>query len=63
MNLIVAGLFIAASALLIRWLDGMCRRAPLVELTRHPGTEAAIRNYEARRDALGHGARLKERSA
>lgn len=56
MNFLAAGLFLIASGLLMRWLDRVCSRAPMHELMRYPGTDAAIANYERRRDALGLGA-------
>ena len=52
----LAGLCLAASALIVRLLDRWCRPVPLIELMRFPGNEAARVAYETRRDALGHGA-------
>jgi hypothetical protein len=52
-GLMQAGLFLAAAALLVRWLDRVCRRAPLIELTRFPGNDEALRSYQRRMDAAG----------
>jgi hypothetical protein len=53
MSLIVAGLSLAGSALIVRGLDRMCRRARLIELSRYPGHEQDKKNYEARLKAAG----------
>lgn len=53
MNFLAAGLFLIASGLLMRWLDRVCRRAPLIELMRFPGNDRAAKNYDARLKAAG----------
>lgn len=52
----LAGLCLAASALIVRLLASWCRPVPLIELMRHTTNDAARVAYETRRDALGHGA-------
>jgi hypothetical protein len=51
--LLQAGLFLAAAALLVRWLDRVCSRAPMHQLMRFPGNDEALRSYQRRMDAAG----------
>lgn len=58
--MIVAAFCLLGSALCIAFLRWLCRPPTFRELMRFPGNEEAARLYEQRRDAFGHGARLKE---
>lgn len=53
-------LVLIAIAVLTRFLWKLGDKTPYYELMRYPGADKAISNYEARRDALGYGARVKQ---
>lgn len=52
-------LVLLAIAVLTRALWKLGDKMPYHELMRYPGTDKALSNYEARRDAMGYGARVK----
>lgn len=52
-------LVLLAIAVLTRALWKLGDKMPYHELMRFPGNEKALSNYEARRDAMGYGARVK----
>lgn len=57
MNFLIAGVCLILSGLLMRWMDKKFQRAPLIELMRFPGNDAAGAKYIKKRDAGGYAAR------
>lgn len=59
MSFLIAGLCLIVSALIVATLDRWTRPVPLIELMRFAGNDKHIEAYITRRDALGHGARIR----
>jgi ABC-type sugar transport system substrate-binding protein len=58
MNVLIGLAFLAAAALLMRWMERTWGKSgKYVELMRFAGNEAAKRGYENLRDVGGHAAR------